>query len=37
VIQPNLEIVGRSLDHRRLETSLTHFFEGIRANVVYQA
>src|SRR6516164_2669780 len=38
VIQPNLEIVGRSLDHhRRLETRLTHFFEGIRADVVYQA
>jgi hypothetical protein len=38
VIQPNLEIVGRSLDHhRRLKTDLTHFFEGIRADVVYQA
>ena len=38
VIQPNLEIVGRSLDHhRRLETRFTHFFEGIRADVVYQA
>ena len=38
VIQPNLEIVGRSLDHhRRLETRLTHFFDGIRADVVYQA
>src|SRR5215471_7467577 len=38
VIQPNLEIVGRSLDHhRRLETRLTHFFEGIRADVVCQA
>src|SRR5215469_2128304 len=38
VIQPHLEIVGRSLDyHRRLETRLTHFFEGIRADVVYQA
>src|SRR5215831_1908331 len=38
VIQPNLEIVGRSLDHhRRLETRLTYFFEGIRADVVYQA
>ena len=23
--------------HRRLETRLTHFFEGIRADVVYQA
>jgi hypothetical protein len=38
VIQPNLEIVGRSLDHHRgLETRVTHFFEGIRADVVYQA
>src|SRR5262245_30644924 len=38
LIQPNLEIVGRTLDHnRRLETRLTHFFEGIRADVVYQA
>src|SRR5215472_5596921 len=38
VIQPDLEIVGRSLDHhRRFETRLTHFFEGIRADVVYQA
>ena len=38
VIQPNLEIVGRSLDHHcRLETPLSHFFEGIRVDVVYQA
>jgi hypothetical protein len=38
VIQPNLEIVARSLDHhRRLETLLTHFFEGLGAEIVYQA
>ena len=38
VIQPNLKIVGRSLDHHcRLETPLSHFFEGIRVDVVYQA
>jgi hypothetical protein len=38
VIQPHLEIVGRSLDnHRRLETRLSYFVDGIRADVVYQA
>ena len=38
VIQPHLEIVGRSLHHHsRLETRPTHFFEGVRADVVYQA
>jgi len=38
VIQPNLEIVGRSLDHhRRLEIRLSHFFDGVRADVVDQA
>ena len=38
MIQPNLEIVGRSLDHhRRLETRLTHFFDGVGSEIVYKA
>src|SRR5262245_60817342 len=38
VIQPNLEIVGRSLDRDcRLETRLTHFLDGVGDEIVYQA
>jgi hypothetical protein len=38
VIQPHLEVVGRSLDHhRRLETRPAHFFVGVGAEIVYQA
>ena len=37
VIQPNLEVVGRSLDcDRGFETGLTHFLDGVGTDIVYQ-
>ena len=38
MIQPHLEIVGRGLDgDRGFETGLTHFLDGVGAEIVYQA
>ena len=37
VIQPHLEIVGRSLDRDRgFETGLNHFLDGVGTDIVYQ-